>query len=359
MKKEVLNNITHQQVQLQVQEKLAKILSLVRILSDIQVFSSRNNDYDIQAIANINDNEQLNIICEVKLKGEPKYIRAAIHNLIDIKNELEVNSNKRYLCLIAAPYISTASSKICEEFEIGCIDLSGNCLIAHEGIYIRIEGKPNKYKEVKGKSTSIFERRSVKSSLVLRHLFNNSAKRWKVQELADISGTSIGQVANVKKYLEEREYLSSDDVGFFVGKPKELIQEWAEIYNQKANMTYEYYSALSIQQIEEKLMELEGFEYAVTGFSGGVRYSPTVRYNKVHVYMSYVDLEEAVLRLGLKQVTSGSNVSIIVPYDSCIMLDSRNIRQLMVASPLQVCLELLALKGRGEEAAYAIMEKEF
>ncbi|MGE1063611.1 type IV toxin-antitoxin system AbiEi family antitoxin [Megasphaera paucivorans] len=362
MKNEI-NRLDGMQIEFLIQEELLRVLECVPILNDVQVFTSQHQAYDIQAIANVNDVRSLRIICEVKSNGEPKYIRKAAAQLLSLKEQMQVNNeDEKPYYLLAAPYISPASSKICEEFGMGFIDLSGNCLIIYDGIYIRVEGKPNKYRESKGKNTSIFERRAVKSSVILRQLLQTPNRRWKMKELSDYSKSSIGQVANIKRYLEEKEYIASDEDGFFVAKPKEIITEWAQIYNSKPNMTYEYYTKYSVQEFEQKLIQLKektGIEYAVTGFSGAVRYSPTVRYNKVHVYIPYQDLQEAVLSLDCKQVTSGSNVSIIVPYDPCTMLNVRNINQLIVASPIQVCLDLLALKGRGEEAANAIMEREF
>jgi hypothetical protein len=165
----------------------------------------------------------------------------------------------------------------------------------------------------------------------------------------------------VKKYLEEREYISNGENGFFALKPKKIIADWAKVYHLKPNTVVECYSMDSIPQIERKFIgmrEKTGIDYALTGFAGGVRFSPTVRYNKIHVYIPLQDLQESMEILGVKKVESGSNVSIIVPYDPCILIDTREIRGNIVASPTQVCLELLGLKGRGEEAALAIMEGE-
>jgi hypothetical protein len=71
------------------------------------------------------------------------------------------------------------------------------------------------------------------------------------------------------------------------------------------------------------------------------------------------DLQEAIIFIGCKKVTSGSNISIIVPYDQSILFDTREIKGSMVVSPVQICLDLMGLIGRGEEAATAVLEKEF
>lgn len=353
-----LGDITHHQILILIQEELIRVLENIPVLTDVDVFNSENNEYDLKAQASINLNERLTIICEVKSKAEPQYVRQAAQQIS--RHRLGSKADN-YYCMIAAPYISQASSKICEEMGVGYIDLSGNCLIKHNSIYVRVEGKPNKFGERRG-IKSIFERSSTKSSMILRYILQEPDKRWKMQELADISSSSIGQVSKVKKFLEERELISVAEGGFSINKPKEVILEWAKVYNLKQNTTIECYSLYSIPQIEQKINEIrykKGIECVLTGFSGAVRYTPTVRYNKIHVYVPLQDLQETINFLECKKVTSGSNISMIVPYDSCILTDTRNIKNSIVASPVQVCLELLGLKSRGEEAANAILDKEY
>lgn len=65
--------------------------------------------------------------------------------------------------------------------------------------------------------------------------------------------------------------------------------------------------------MEKKLKLLKrdmGIESYLTGFSGGVRYTPVVRYSKVHLYLEPEDIQEAITYLEMKEVSSGSNVVI-------------------------------------------------
>ena len=61
--------------------------------------------------------------------------------------------------------------------------------------------------------------------------------------------------------------------------------------------------------------------------------------------------------LGLKEVTSGANVSLIKPYDEGVFYADRAINEVWIASPIQVYLDLFGIKGRGEEAAQAILDE--
>ena len=113
--------------------------------------------------------------------------------------------------------------------------------------------------------------------------------------------------------------------------------------------------------LEGKLRKLKqdtGIESYVTGFSGGIRYAPVIRYNKVHVYMYSEDIQEAVRYLEIKEVDSGANLVIFPLENDSYIKDCRVIAGDMVVSPLQVCLDSLQLKGRGEELAEAVLKKE-
>jgi hypothetical protein len=352
-------NITHQQMEIQIQNELLSILESIPVLDKVNVYRSNNSDYDIKASAKFGRAGELNILCVVKSKAEPQLIRNAALMMKERKEYLQKKSDKDFYCIIAAPYISERSGKICEEMDLGYIDLSGNCMLKYKSLYIRIKGNPNKYSERRG-SKSIFERSSVKSSVILRNIFADPNKIWRIQELADISYASIGQVAKVKKFLMEREFIKERINGFSIIKPKEILAEWSKVYNTKPNTIFEYYSINSIPQIEQNLLRMKedkGIECVLTGFAGGVRYAPTVRYNKIHVYVQLQDFEEVILFLGCKEVTSGSNISIIIPYDLCVLIDTRNIKNSLVASPVQVYLDLMGLRGRGEEAAAAVLDK--
>lgn len=101
-----------------------------------------------------------------------------------------------------------------------------------------------------------------------------------------------------------------------------------------------------------------GIESYLTGFSGGVRYTPVVRYSKIHVYLAPEDIQEAIGYLELKEVSSGANVVIFPLENDSYIKDSREIEQSLVVSPVQIYLDCMQLKGRGEEMAEAVLKKE-
>ena len=101
-----------------------------------------------------------------------------------------------------------------------------------------------------------------------------------------------------------------------------------------------------------------GIDSYLTGLAGGVRYTPVVRYNKVHVYIAPEDIQEAIQYLDLKEVNSGSNVVIFPLENDSYIKDYRVIDESAVVSPLQIYLDCMQIKGRGEEMAEAVLRKE-
>ncbi len=149
--------------------------------------------------------------------------------------------------------------------------------------------------------------------------------------------------------------------GMKITNAEAIMKAWAMAYGNKKDTFYECYSLDGVSGIENKLKRMKeecGINYYLTGFSGGVRYTPVVRYSKVHVYVAPEDVKEAMTYLECKQVDTGANLTIIEPYDDCILKNNRIIEESQVVSPVQIYLDCMQLKGRGEELAEAILAKE-
>lgn len=262
--------------------------------------------------------------------------------------------------VIVSPYISERTAKICEENGVGYFDYAGNCLFVGHSIYLSERGNKNLRPEA-AITSSVFERSAVVSSMILRELFSDINKVWRLKHLSEKVNCSIGQVFKVMDFLIKNAWAKKTADGYSITEPELLVEEWSKIYGKKSVSLFSCYSLDNPSVLEGKLSRLKqdmGIDYYLTGFSGGVRYAPVVRYNKVHVYIALEDISEAVDYLGLKEVDSGANVIIFSLENDCYKKDSRIIGEDMVVSPLQVYLDSMQMKGRGEEIANAVLKKE-
>jgi hypothetical protein len=257
--------------------------------------------------------------------------------------------------VFVAPYISPQAAKICSEEGVGYVDLAGNCRLAFGRVFIRQKGGPNPFTQRRD-LRSLY---SSKATRVLRVLFNNPGRRWKLQALADEAQVSLGHVANVKKLLADREWIRNEPEGFLLTEPQALLAEWTENYNYRRHRISDFYSLKTAPEIEAILAETsqqEGIKYALTGFSGAARVAPFVRYQRVTAYVQD-SVERIAQLLGLRKVSSGANVSLWLPYDEGVFYAAQDYNGDKVVSPVQLYLDLQGFRGRGEEAANSLFEE--
>ncbi len=290
------------------------------------------------------------LLVEVKAIGQPRIVRDAVNQLLRYQREVPDAYG-----IIMAPYISAQAAEICLKDGFGFADLAGNCRISFDQVFISKEGKENTFSR-KRDLRSLY---SPKAERVLRPLFSSPIRSWKMQLLAKEAKVSLGQVANVKQLLLEREWIETGGDGFRLIAPDKLLVEWSENYDFGRNTVREYYSLRSVADLERLLAddcEQNNVRYALAGFSGAARFAPMVRYQRAMAYISG-NIDEVARRLELKSVASGANISLVAPYDDGVFSGAETKDAVNVTSPLQTYLDLCRIKGRGEEAAEFLKEK--
>lgn len=278
----------------------------------------------------------------------------------DVMQLIDKQDKREGVSVIISPYISDRTALICRENSMGYFDYAGNCWFVGHSLYMFEKGnsnpQPKEYKAI-----SVFEQSSVVSSVILRELFVDVSKKWRIKSLAESAKCSIGQVSKVVNYLADNAWVEKTADGYVLADPESLLKAWSDVYGKKKMQSYSCYSLDNITVIENKLGFLKnemGIQSYLTGLAGGVRYAPVVRYNKVYMYISPEDIQESIDYLGMKEVESGANVVIFPLENDSYIIDSRIINGTMVVSPVQVYLDSMQLKARGEEMAEAVLRKE-
>lgn len=302
------------------------------------------------------------IICCIKVKSNDVCFKMCILKDAYPKNVENLLSSSNYegYHVILAPYVTINTEKIIKKYSAGYMDYSGNCYINIESIYIHITGQKNTNIKKRGQK-SIFQRSSVVSSKILRVMFEDINKTWKLKELSEQVGCSIGQVSKVKDFLLKQAWISQSSEGIKIIEVEEILKSWASVYGCDSTLNEEYYSLENISDIEHKLQLLKdekGIDYYLTCFSGGVRYQPVVRYNKIHCYIDPQSISDVIEYLNCKKVNNGGNIIFMVPYDECVLMNSKQINHSQVVSPIQIFLDCMNQKGRGEELANEVLLRE-
>ncbi len=293
-----------------------------------------------------------NIVGEFRRSGQPRFLRAGVEQLrkylLDVKDAYGV---------MAAPYISPDGAEVCNRAGVGYCDLSGNCRISFEGVYIERTGRKNAYAEqARRELRSIY---TPKCERLLRVLLGSPGRKWTTVPLAEAAGVSIALVSKVRKALRNREWVEGGRGGFVLTQGRRLLAEWAENYRWDRSSIDRFYARAAAGETERSLAEAcanRGAGFALTGFSAAARLAPMVNDSRVFAYVADAPgrIAEAA---GLKPVTSGANVVLAEPYDSGVFIGAAEVDGLRVVSPYQAYVDLLALSGRGEEAAEATLNE--
>ncbi len=284
------------------------------------------------------------IYVEAKSLGTPKNTRIAVNSLLQyLKNDLSAYG------IFIAPYISPKSASICRDAGIGYLDLSGNCRIVFQQVFISRENFPNKYLF----KTSLSSLYSPKSERILRVLLTFPYRSWRTIELANEAQVSPGMITHVRKKLEDEEWGETTSKGLRLRAPEESLRNWVEYYSLQRSSPFEFYSVKPLSEIEKEIAQAcdeLNIPYAFTGFSASNHLAPMVRSQRL---MAYIDRGIDLLadRLGLQSVNSGANVSLFKPYDDGVFWGAKEIDNITISTPIQVYLDLKSIRGRGEEAA--------
>ena len=349
-------NYSENQYEQLAREQLCQILNSIPFVSDVETISITERDYgfDFYAIVHYSDTDEAERFCvNVKSNGEKRFVNSFMQMASMINNDA---------CYVfMAPYISDISAESLIENQYSFMDLSGNCYILSKRIIIHYKGNENKF-IAKREKKQYLSKSSTAASAIIRTLLDKPKECWGVKLLSEITGKAIGTVSNVKSFLKDRDWIEEHPHGFELKNIKELLYTWARDYHQKDSLTFEYYSLDSIAELEKRISEwskTHDNSALLAGFSAAARYAPTVRYKKVDVYVEQQAYSEFIKDLELKPVESGGNVVITIPHDETPCMFFREINGDYVTSPAQTVIDLLGNAGRGEEAADAIILKEF
>ena len=291
------------------------------------------------------------IIVEVKSVGEPRQVRYAIQQLKEYLARIEDAYG-----VVAAPYITNDTARLCKENGVGYIDLAGNCFLNFDQVYIEQRNYPNSTRENRP-LRSLF---TPKASRLLRVMLANPGRSWQVQELAKEANISFGLAFKIKERLLDLEYTRKDNKHVRLNRPGDLLDKWANNYSFRKNRMYDYFSFEEPKEIERRLAaycQEREIPYALTLFSGAALVAPFARYTRGFAYVGK-GIQSLAESVGLKEVPSGPNFSILEPYDDGVFYGSRKIDGLEVACDVQLYLDLVGYRGRGEESAKFILEQK-
>jgi hypothetical protein len=288
------------------------------------------------------------LVCEVKASGQPRFINAAILQLRDYVNE----QNAEVTPIVIAPYLSPAARQACREKGVGYLDLEGNSWISFDGVFIdrQVADKPpSENRELK----SLFK---PKSAQIIRMMLREPDRAWRVIELSEAAGASLGQVSNVRTALLNREWARATNEGVYLSDPQALLDAWVETYEPPSGERKKFYTTLHGSALENAarnaIGESSNGHALFSSFSAAQWLAPYARVSTNYFYANIQGLEKLVKALQLVPASKGENVVITLPKDEGLLLDTVEAAPgAICTSPVQTYLDLSVAGERGKEAA--------
>lgn len=296
------------------------------------------------------------LVCEIKPNGQPRNVRAALHQL---RNYVAHFGGGGAIPVLIAPYLSEEAQALCRADGAGYLDLHGNARLVFDGVFIEriVSGKPSSEKrELK----SLFR---PKSAQVLRVLLRQPGHPWRVADLAESAAVSIGHVSNVRAALLARDWARVSDEGMILSEPDALLDAWRDEYQPQQGRRLGFYTTLHGGSFEEAVRhalqaESEDSRAILSSFSAAQWFAPYGRVGSQYFYADEAGLERLKAHLKLSQASKGENVVVTLPKDDGLFRDVEEPAQgIVCTSVVQTYLDLIAAGERGREAAAHLREE--
>ncbi|MFC4278068.1 type IV toxin-antitoxin system AbiEi family antitoxin [Achromobacter aloeverae] len=332
-------------------EALRGALHEVPAIEHLEVRAATNeDDRSIDLLANIDTfGRRFTLIASVSSSGQPRQIRPELLML----KEYVAGQSEPVTPVLIAPYLSAEAQDLCREYEVGYLDLEGNARLAFGTFFIlrQFAGKP------------VAERRELrslfkpKSAQVLRQLLRHPARPWRVIELAQAAGVSLGHVSKVRTALLSREWAEVSGEGVFLSKPDALLNAWRSAYERPAGKRQGFYTTLHGSALTESIRALPRRSadtglVALASFSAAQWLAPYGRTGTQYFYADEAGLEQLRAVLQLTAASKGENVIVTVLDDPGLFRDTvEPATGVSCTSPVQTYLDLTDAGERGQEAA--------
>jgi len=291
--------------------------------------------------------QQFDLVCEAKTASEPRHVRMAIYQVLDVSKVFGEGG----VPLLIAPYLSPESRSICRQAGINYLDLEGNARLTFGTVFIE-RTVANKPKPEKRALKSLFKPASAR---VLRCLLRDPSKSWRVVDLAEAAGVSVGHVSNVRKALHDREWAEIGPDGLVMSDPTGLLDAWRKAYEPKGE-TIQAYTTLHGRAFDDAARHAISASAAdgivlMAGFTAARWLAPYARAGMESFYVDGPGRDRLVSALSLDEVESGGNVELIRPGDAGILDDrTEPAPGAVCTSPVQTYLDLCVAGPRGREA---------
>jgi hypothetical protein len=168
--------------------------------------------YQVDSIIRVLQQEQVwDVLVEHKNVAYPSQVAGGILQV----QTMQKNRPNTYGILVV-PWLSETVMQQCSEAGIGCVGLNGNYRLGFGGFYAISRGASTPKPESKTLQ-GLFHNKSAR---VLRWMLRQPEQAWRLQEIANSTGVSLGQIHKITQALLARGWLEKQPQGLYCTHPK-------------------------------------------------------------------------------------------------------------------------------------------
>lgn len=277
----------------------------------------------------------------------------AVTRLKERREDIE----KDVIPLIVVPYMGETGRHSCEEHEIAWLDLSGNARIKAPGLFINVEGKPNRFKSA-GRPPNLF---APKSCRIVRHFLIKPDRALTQRELSLAADLDEGYTSRIVRRLEEKGLVLRDNKGLLIPKdPEHLLEAWHEAYDfMRHHIIKGHVAARSGEELLRRIatvLEKHALGYTATGLGAAWLYNHFANFRLATFYVPNAPGDELSNTLGFREDARGANTWLVVPNDEGVFHGSEVREGIRCVHPVQVYLDLKDHPERSSEAASRLFQ---
>jgi hypothetical protein len=272
--------------------------------------------------------------------------------------------------VLAMPFVSPRVAELCVAHGWSWFDLAGNCRLDVPRVFL-LERRGNEPVHARPRASANLS--TPEAARVLRALLapENATTRWTQRAMVahfgqlqlPVTPPSLALVNKVVQHLRDEAFIEvQPEGGFRLRDPLGLLAAWRAAYRFGRHQRRGYFTLLQGMRLHETLVSLEnqtGGHAVYAAFSAANLQAPHVRQPKTWLFVGAEYEDEFCATVEAKQVDSGENIVLLIPNDEGVFyLPESKTGQLPCSNAVQTYLDLIHSKGRGEEAAEALLEQK-
>ena len=259
--------------------------------------------------------------------------------------------------ILVAPELINRILDFCRQKRLAAVDLNGRVYLRAEGLLVDRRHLPGRDFRFELEPRNVFV---GKSARIIRSLLTDRDRVWTQSELLDRTKASSGLVSRIVQHLISQGFIEKKSPREFrLSDPLGLIDAWVKADDFNRRTTAARYTAFGGNPLEiakqlATWSKEQSVPLAFTQWIAGWLLHPYTEPTVTSAYVARLPEAATLERLGLRPVTDAGKVTLLVPDDEGVFLETQTIQNLPLASDAQIYLDLQKTGLRGPDQANAL-----